>query len=139
MKLRLAGAEAHAKLAAALAPHYRTTHEQENFFFDGTAQELSSHRVVLRVRFYNKDRKAVVTLKVGGGAVGTCFCSPSDPCALGRRRGSASPEVKALLQRQRWIDTWRRAERNSSCPSRASAAGEAGTGGRHRARERGGG
>lgn len=31
--------------------------------FDGTAKELSSKRCVLRVRFYNKDRKAVITVK----------------------------------------------------------------------------
>jgi len=45
---------------------YRTTHEQENFFFDGSKQELSSQRVVLRVRFYGVDKKAVITLKVRG-------------------------------------------------------------------------
>lgn len=39
---------------------------QENFFFDGAGQELSSRRVVLRVRFYNQDQKAVITVKVLG-------------------------------------------------------------------------
>ncbi|GAB4823572.1 hypothetical protein N2152v2_010618 [Parachlorella kessleri] len=63
VKLRLAGAEAHAKLAKALQASYRITHEQENFFFDGSKQELSSQRVVLRVRFYGIDKKAVITLK----------------------------------------------------------------------------
>ena len=37
---------------------------QENYFFDGAGQELSSKRVVLRVRFYGGDKKAVLTLKV---------------------------------------------------------------------------
>lgn len=37
---------------------------QENFFFDGCEQELSSKLVVLRIRFYNVDEKAVITLKV---------------------------------------------------------------------------
>lgn len=63
VKLRLADAAAHAKLAAALQPGYKTTHQQENFFFDGTGQELSSRRVVLRVRFYDVDKKAVITVK----------------------------------------------------------------------------
>lgn len=63
VKLRLADANAHAKLAEALRPGYRTTHQQENFFFDGAGQELSSRRVVLRVRFYNHDKKAVITVK----------------------------------------------------------------------------
>ena len=75
VKLRLADAAAHAALAAALQPGYRTTHQQENFFFDGAGGELSSRRVVLRVRFYGGDKKAVITLKVGfanrgGGVVG---------------------------------------------------------------------
>lgn len=35
VKLRLADAAAHAALAAALQPSYRTTHQQENYFFDG--------------------------------------------------------------------------------------------------------
>jgi len=65
VKLRLADAVAHAKLAEALQPGYRTTHQQENFFFDGSQQELSSRRVVLRVRFYDTDKKAVITVKVG--------------------------------------------------------------------------
>jgi uncharacterized protein YjbK len=37
---------------------------QENFFFDGPNRELNSRRVVLRVRFYDTDNKAVLTLKV---------------------------------------------------------------------------
>ncbi|EFN57892.1 hypothetical protein CHLNCDRAFT_29986 [Chlorella variabilis] len=63
VKLRLAGPEAHAALAAALQPAHRATHQQENFFFDGASQELSSQRVVLRMRFYNKDAKALITVK----------------------------------------------------------------------------
>ncbi len=65
VKLRLTDAAAHAKLAEALQPGYRATYQQENFFFDGAQQELSSRRVVLRVRFYNGDQKAVITVKVG--------------------------------------------------------------------------
>jgi hypothetical protein len=47
-----------------LAPHHKAHYEQENYFFDGAEKELSSKRAVLRVRFYNKDEKAVITLKV---------------------------------------------------------------------------
>lgn len=43
---------------------------QENYFFDGAGQELSSKRVVLRVRFYDVDRKAVLTVKVGAVGAG---------------------------------------------------------------------
>lgn len=39
-------------------------HLQENFFFDGPGRELNSKRVVLRLRFYDSDKKAVLTLKV---------------------------------------------------------------------------
>lgn len=69
MKLRLANAAAHGKLAAALAADAvggcKAVHQQENYFFDGSGQELSSKRVVLRVRFYNTDAKALITVKVG--------------------------------------------------------------------------
>lgn len=37
---------------------------QANYFFDGPNQELNSRRVVLRVRTYDVDKKATVTLKV---------------------------------------------------------------------------
>jgi hypothetical protein len=37
---------------------------QENYFFDGPGRELNSKRVVLRLRFYDTDKKAVLTLKV---------------------------------------------------------------------------
>lgn len=67
VKLRLANAAAHGKLAAALAADAvggcKAVHQQENYFFDGSGQELSSKRVVLRVRFYNKDAKALITVK----------------------------------------------------------------------------
>ena len=36
---------------------------QENYFFDGDASELNAKRVVLRVRLYGVDKKAVVTCK----------------------------------------------------------------------------
>ena len=64
IKLRLPNKEAHDAVAAQLKDSFRETHQQENFFFDGVKGELSSQRVVLRCRFYNKDKRAIVTLKV---------------------------------------------------------------------------
>jgi len=65
VKLRLPDAAAHAAVAAALGgPAARkATHHQENFFFDGPGKELASQRAVLRVRFYDTDRRALITLK----------------------------------------------------------------------------
>lgn len=54
---------------------------QENFFFDGAGQELSSRRVVLRVRFYNHDKKAVITVKVRAllwVLLGGCWARPPE-------------------------------------------------------------
>ncbi|CAK0783688.1 hypothetical protein CVIRNUC_006887 [Coccomyxa viridis] len=65
IKLRLPNKEAHDAVAAQLKDSFRETHQQENFFFDGVKGELSSQRVVLRCRFYNKDKRAIVTLKGG--------------------------------------------------------------------------
>lgn len=106
VKLRLAGPEAHATLAAALAPHYRTTHKQENFFFDGPNQELSSRRVVLRVRFYNKDKKALVTLKVRSLVVELSLVTRAPPApAAGPlpRLGARTHQV--VVSKQRCIGT----------------------------------
>lgn len=63
VKIRLADAAAHQTVAALLAPAHQITHLQENVFFDGGAQQLSSQRMVLRLRFYNGDERCVVTLK----------------------------------------------------------------------------
>ncbi|KAF8057781.1 TTM3 [Scenedesmus sp. PABB004] len=63
VKLRLPGPEAHNKLQQLLAPGLVATHQQENYFFDGPGGELNSRRVVLRLRFYDADRRAVLTLK----------------------------------------------------------------------------
>lgn len=79
MKLRLLGPEAHDALAAALQPHYRETHEQENTFFDGAKRELSSQRTVVRCRFYNVDKRALLTIKVSTAQALTVLCSsPSE-------------------------------------------------------------
>ena len=63
IKLRLGGAEAHAQVGELVRAAFVAKYHQENYFFDGAEQELSSRRVVLRVRFYNGDERAVVTVK----------------------------------------------------------------------------
>jgi len=65
------GAPAHA------AASHVCCRPQENYFFDGPDRELNSRRVVLRVRFYDTDKKAVITLKVRAGS-----CPPASlpPC-----------------------------------------------------------
>ena len=65
VKLRLPDAAAHGRLASLLSPHHLKTHRQHNLFFDGAANELSSRRAVLRIRFYDDevDPRCVVSLK----------------------------------------------------------------------------
>ena len=63
IKLRLADRAAHARVAEALRPAFRETHQQENFFFDGARRELSSQRCVMRCRFYNTNKRALLTVK----------------------------------------------------------------------------
>lgn len=65
VKLRLPGQEAHGSIASLLAASRQATHAQENYFFDGSNKELNAQKTVLRVRFYNGDEKAVLTVKVG--------------------------------------------------------------------------
>ena len=59
---------------------------QENFFFDGPNKELNSRLVVLRLRFYDTDKKAVLTLKVGlAGALSCCLpacCQHAVQCCV---------------------------------------------------------
>jgi uncharacterized protein YjbK len=74
-------------VAAALSSSRTATHAQENFFFDGPSRELSAARAVLRVRFYNTDKRALITLKgqqVLAGGVGRGSeheCDAPDPVA----------------------------------------------------------
>ncbi|CAM6044620.1 unnamed protein product [Sphagnum compactum] len=63
IKLRLPDGATHEKVASLLGPRHEVTYLQENVFFDGVAQELSSKRTVLRLRFYNGDERCVATLK----------------------------------------------------------------------------
>lgn len=63
MKLGLPTAEDHAKVKTLFADFYLLTYHQENYFFDGKNQELSSKRHIMRIRIYNEDYKAILTLK----------------------------------------------------------------------------
>lgn len=64
IKLRLPNKEAHDKVAEALKDAYIETHDQENFFYEGSEKELNKARVSLRTRFYGGDKKCVITMKV---------------------------------------------------------------------------
>lgn len=69
VKLRLPSSKAHEQIAHLLAPSLRATHLQENFFFDGSHAQLSSHLAILRLRFYNGDSKCVVSFKAKASLV----------------------------------------------------------------------
>lgn len=64
VKLNLISSESHSRVAQLLSEHHLAKYEQENFFFDGHNKEVSSQMAVLRVRIYNVDEKAELTLKV---------------------------------------------------------------------------
>ncbi|KAK9819439.1 hypothetical protein WJX74_004640 [Apatococcus lobatus] len=63
IKLRLPNKEAHEQVKKALQKGHRVQHAQENIFFDGTQGELDSSHRTCRVRFYNGNKKAVITSK----------------------------------------------------------------------------
>lgn len=63
MKLNLISSESHSRVAQLFSEHHLAKYEQENFFFDGRNKELSTQMAVLRVRIYNVDEKAELTLK----------------------------------------------------------------------------
>ncbi|MEW5302618.1 MAG: hypothetical protein WDW38_008027 [Sanguina aurantia] len=64
VKLRLPDRAAYDKAAQLFGGSNTTAvYAQENFFFDGSKQELSSKKTILRLRFYNTDEKAVFTIK----------------------------------------------------------------------------
>jgi uncharacterized protein YjbK len=62
VKIRLSDRDCYDKVAALLSSP-KAIHEQENYFFDGPNNELGSTKTVLRVRWFNKDEKAVITIK----------------------------------------------------------------------------
>jgi hypothetical protein len=90
IKLRLANQAAHARAAEALRPAFRETHQQENIFFDGAARELSARRCVMRCRFYNVDKRALLTVKARAPGRARPRARPQ-----GGRRGAASCSARA--------------------------------------------
>ncbi len=64
IKLRLHSKEDHDAIATLLASQHKATYAQENYFFDGSQAEFSSRRTIVRVRLYNTDEKATLTVKV---------------------------------------------------------------------------
>lgn len=64
VKIRIPDRAAYDKLASVLASGHQAKYAQENYFFDGSKQELNSQRAVLRLRFFNGNDKAVITVKV---------------------------------------------------------------------------
>ncbi|GIL90756.1 hypothetical protein Vretimale_16842 [Volvox reticuliferus] len=63
IKIRLPDRAAYDKVATALGEGRTASYAQANYFFDGPNRELNSRRVVLRLRTYNGDEKATITLK----------------------------------------------------------------------------
>ncbi|KAK1425835.1 hypothetical protein QVD17_21196 [Tagetes erecta] len=64
VKLRLPNSAAHQKLSSILSPHHTKTHLQQNHFFDTSSLTLATqHLTTLRLRFYNIDSKAIISLK----------------------------------------------------------------------------
>ncbi|KAM1038265.1 hypothetical protein ACFX13_033710 [Malus domestica] len=63
VKLRLPEAAAHQKLTDLLSPFHTQTLIQDNIFFDSSNSELSSNLAIIRLRFYDVDRRCVLSLK----------------------------------------------------------------------------
>ena len=64
VKIRLPDRAAYDKLAAMLAADQTAAHEQENYFFDTPDSALNAKRTVLRLRFHDVDKAALITIKV---------------------------------------------------------------------------
>lgn len=61
VKLRINDAASYDVLNRSLVQCFKRSHEQENYFFTNDA--MTAARCVLRVRFYDGDKKAVITVK----------------------------------------------------------------------------
>lgn len=68
IKLRLPSHASHQRVAQLMGPP-KAVYAQENYFFDGVNDELKKQQT-LRVRFYNTDQKAVITVKGRQALVG---------------------------------------------------------------------
>ncbi|XP_023762145.2 triphosphate tunnel metalloenzyme 3 [Lactuca sativa] len=64
VKLRLPDSTAHQKLSDLLSPYHTKTHLQQNLFFDTPSLSLATtHLAALRLRFYDLDSHAILSLK----------------------------------------------------------------------------
>ncbi|KVI00517.1 triphosphate tunel metalloenzyme 3-like isoform X2 [Cynara cardunculus var. scolymus] len=65
VKLRLPDSETYKTIISLLSPFHIKTHNQHNNFFDGVDGQLSVHRAILRLRFYNDQptTKCIICLK----------------------------------------------------------------------------
>ena len=88
IKLRLPNKEAHDKVADALKDSYIETHDQENFFFEGSEKELSKAKLSLRTRFYGVDKKCQITMKVC-----TSYLQESRACTVHSQTNSVCHNV----------------------------------------------
>lgn len=61
VKLRINDSASYHALENSLIHCFKSVHEQENYFFTNDA--MSAARFVLRVRFYDRNKKAVITVK----------------------------------------------------------------------------
>lgn len=111
IKLRLPNKEAHDKVADALKDSYIETHDQENFFFEGSEKELNKAKVSLRTRFYGVDKKCQITMKgrqsmVGG--VGTATEDEEDVDPAAARKWIEDPDLLLNLQNSPILEKLRR-------------------------------
>ena len=61
--MRLTSQSGHDLLVDLLSDSIKKVYEQENVFFDGMEGDLSRKRCVMRLRFFNVDEKAVLTVR----------------------------------------------------------------------------
>ena len=116
VKLQLPDTIAHCHVTTFSTPFHDTNHCQENNFFDGSSNELSSRRAILRLRFADTDPRCVVTLKakavivdgvsrvevdvvVLDAAIGReCLAEPANPRPITTPR-SANPSLRDMENR----------------------------------------
>jgi adenylate cyclase class IV len=98
VKLRLPDSAAYATLSQTLIPCFKQAHEQQNYFFTNDA--MSAGRAVLRVRFFDGDKKAVITVKgkqVIEGGVGRASEEEEDVDPVLARSFLDNPQALAEL------------------------------------------
>ena len=102
VKMRLANANAHRYVTTLLSPFHVIIHRQQNLFFNGTASELSVHRIVLCLRFYSYDERCVGSLKARAVLVDGVSRVEEDPCCLPLER--EREKVRKAREREKSTD-----------------------------------